>query len=73
MVLEDKELYHFDKYEDTYCFVKDSDVVDAGVYTCVASNEVGEVTVDIPLIVNGKSYKGKLKLARIENKKTKEG
>ncbi|CAC5377034.1 TTN [Mytilus coruscus] len=53
MILEDKELYQFDKYEDQYCFeVKDSDVVDAGVYTCVATNEEGEVTVDIPLIVN---------------------
>lgn len=53
MILEDKELYQFEKYEDQYCFeVKDSDVVDAGVYTCVATNEVGEVTVDIPLIVN---------------------
>ena len=62
MVLEDTELYHFDKYEDTYCFeVKDSDVVDAGVYTCVATNEVGEVTVDIPLTVNGKWLSDKIR------------
>jgi hypothetical protein len=36
-------------------------VVDAGVYTCVATNEVGEVTVDIPLTVNGKWLSDKIR------------
>ena len=53
-VLDDLELYHFEKYEDTYCFeIKTVETEDAGVYTCVARNSEGEATCDIPLIVNG--------------------
>lgn len=54
VVLDDLELYHFEKYEDTYCFeIKTVETEDAGVYTCVARNSEGEATCDIPLIVNG--------------------
>jgi hypothetical protein len=53
-VLDDVELYHFEKYEDTYCFeIKTVEMDDAGVYTCVAKNSEGEATCDIPLTVNG--------------------
>ncbi|KAJ8319891.1 hypothetical protein KUTeg_001478 [Tegillarca granosa] len=52
-ILDDTELYHYEKYEDTYCFeIKDTEIEDGGVYTCVATNEVGETTCDIPLQVN---------------------
>lgn len=53
-VLEDRELYHFEKYEDTHCLeVKDVEKEDAGPYTCVAVNSEGEATCQIPLVVQG--------------------
>ena len=53
--LEDTELYHLESYEDTYCFeIKETTQEDAGVYTCVATNEVGETVCEIPLEVKGK-------------------
>lgn len=52
--LDDKDLYHVESYEDTYCFeVKDTGPEDAGSYLCVATNEVGEATCEIPLEVKG--------------------
>ena len=54
-VLEDTELYHFEKYEDTHCLeVKDVEKQDAGPYTCIAVNTEGDATCQIPLVVNGK-------------------
>ena len=56
-VLEDRELYHFEKYEDTHCLeVKETEKHDAGTYTCVATNSEGEAVCHIPLIVNGEGY-----------------
>ena len=53
--LDDTELYHIESYEDTYCFeIKETGSEDAGVYTCVATNEVGEAVCEIPLEVKGK-------------------
>ena len=55
--LEDTELYHLESYEDTYCFeIKETTQEDAGVYTCVATNDVGEAVCEIPLEVKGKQY-----------------
>ena len=55
--LEDTELYHLESYEDTYCFeIKETTQEDAGVYTCVATNEVGETVCEIPLEVKGKRH-----------------
>ena len=55
--LEDTELYHIESYEDTYCFeIKETTQEDAGVYTCVATNEVGEAVCEIPLEVKGKGH-----------------
>ena len=52
--LDDKELYHVESYEDTYCFeIKDTGTEDAGNYVCVATNEVGEAVCEIPLEVKG--------------------
>lgn len=52
--LDDKELFHVESYEDTYCFeVKDTTPEDAGTYVCVATNEVGEAVCEIPLEVKG--------------------
>lgn len=54
-VIDDKDFYDIEKFEDTYCFeIKDTELIDTGVYTCVATNEVGEATCTIPLVVNGK-------------------
>jgi hypothetical protein len=54
-VLEDKELYHFEKFEDTHCLeVKDVEKQDAGPYTCVATNSEGQATAEIPLVIQGK-------------------
>ena len=56
-VLDDKELYQFESYEDTHCFeIKVAEVTDTGDFTCVATNTEGQATCDIPLVVNGKSY-----------------
>lgn len=53
-VLEDKELYHFEKFEDTWCFeIKDVEKQDAGTYKCIATNSVGQAICEVPLIVNG--------------------
>ena len=55
--LDDTELYHIESYEDTYCFeIKDTGSEDAGVYTCIATNEVGETVCEIPLEVKGKYF-----------------
>jgi hypothetical protein len=52
--LDDTDLYHIESYEDTYCFeIKDTSPEDAGTYTCVATNEVGEAICEIPLEVKG--------------------
>ena len=54
--LKDTDLYHFENFEDTYCFeVKDTEKTDAGPYTCVAENTEGKVTCTVPLTVNGES------------------
>lgn len=53
-VLDDKSIYHTDQFEDTYNFeIKNTEVEDAGIYTCTATNRAGEATSQIPLIVNG--------------------
>lgn len=55
ILLEDADLYHLESYEDTYCFeIKDTEKEDVGVYTCVAENDFGRASVDIPLFVTGK-------------------
>lgn len=53
-LLDDTELYHFENYEDTYCFeIKDTEKEDAGVYLCAAENTEGRASVEIPLVVKG--------------------
>ena len=53
-VLEDEQVYHFDKFEDTYCLeIIDTELDDADTYTCLAQNTQGQASVEIPLIVNG--------------------
>ncbi|GFS00818.1 titin [Elysia marginata] len=51
--LQDTDLYHLETFEDNYCFeIKDTEMEDAGPYTCVAENTEGKVSVNIPLVVN---------------------
>ncbi|RUS90390.1 hypothetical protein EGW08_001885 [Elysia chlorotica] len=51
--LLDADLYRVETYEDTHCFeINDTELQDAGSYTCVAENTEGRISVEIPLIVN---------------------